>query len=162
MSARLRTDAGAAAARPDASGLRFALVASRTNADVVERLLAGALECLRGHGAADESVEVVRVPGAFEIPLAAKWAADARRFDAIVALGAVIRGGTPHFEYICAETARGVSSVALATGVPVLFGVLTTNTREEALERAGGARGNKGAEAALAAIEMARLAGRRA
>jgi 6,7-dimethyl-8-ribityllumazine synthase len=162
VTARLRTEAGSGDARPDASGLRFALVASRTNGDVVERLLAGALECLRGHGAADESVEVVRVPGAFEIPLAAKWAADSRRYDAIVALGAVIRGGTPHFEYICAEAARGVSAVALATGIPVLFGVLTAHTREEALDRAGGARGNKGAEAALAAIEMARLAARKA
>ena len=161
MTARYRAEEGVAAGRPDAAGLRFALVASRTNGDVVERLLAGALECLRSHGATDDGIEVVRVPGAFELPLAAKWTAESHRFDAIVALGAVIRGGTPHFEYICAEASRGLASVALATGVPVLFGVLTTDTREEALDRAGGASGNKGAEAALAAIEMARLAGKK-
>jgi 6,7-dimethyl-8-ribityllumazine synthase len=136
---------------------RFAIVASRTNGAVVERLLEGALACLAGRGVRRDAVAVARVPGAFELPLAAKRFAETGRYDAVIALGAVIRGGTPHFESICAETARGLASVALATDVPVLFGVLTTNTLEEALERAGGARGNKGTEAALAALEMAAL-----
>jgi 6,7-dimethyl-8-ribityllumazine synthase len=162
VTGRFREGEEASTGRADAAGLRIAVVASRTNGDVVERLLAGALETLRSRGAADEAIAVTRVPGAFELPLAAQWAAQSGRFDAVVALGAVIRGGTPHFEYICAEAARGLSAVALDTGVPVLFGVLTTNTREEALDRAGGSRGNKGSEAALAAIEMARLAPRRA
>lgn len=162
MTARYREEEEAGSRGLDAAGLRVAIIAARTNGDVVERLLAGAIETLRERGLAEEAVQVIRVPGAFELPLAAKWQAESGRYDAIVALGAVIRGGTPHFEYICAEAARGLSAVSLATGLPVLFGVLTTNSREEALDRAGGAHGNKGAEAALAAIEMARLAPRRA
>jgi 6,7-dimethyl-8-ribityllumazine synthase len=137
---------------------RFAVIASRTNPDVVLRLLEGAVATLKRHGATEERIEVFQVPGAFELPLGARRAARSGRFDAVIALGAVIRGGTPHFEYICSETARGLMSVSLETDVPVLFGVLTTSTRQDALDRAGGKMGNKGAEAAIAAIEMASLA----
>ncbi|MFN0151008.1 MAG: 6,7-dimethyl-8-ribityllumazine synthase [bacterium] len=136
---------------------RFAVVAARTNADVVLRLLEGCVETLKRHGATEDRIEVFQVPGAFELPFGARAAARTGRFQAVIALGAVIRGGTPHFEFICAETARGIMNVGLETGVPTLFGVLTTNNRDDALERAGGTSGNKGAEAALAAIEMANL-----
>jgi 6,7-dimethyl-8-ribityllumazine synthase len=139
----------------DASGLRFAVVVSRFNSTITDRLLEGAREALRKTGAA--SVEVFHVPGAFELPLAAKRLAGFGDFDAIIALGAVIRGDTPHFEYVAGECARGLQAVALETNVPVAFGVLTTDTQEQAEDRAGGAAGNKGFDAAMTAVEMARF-----
>lgn len=138
-------------------GARVAIVAARFNAVVVDKLVNGALEALRAHGLRDENLTLVRVPGAFEIPLATKKLAAGGKHDAIIALGAVIRGETPHFEYVASECARGVSKVALDSGVPVTFGVLTCDTLEQALERAGGSAGNKGADAALAALHMANL-----
>ena len=141
----------------DAAQLRFAVVVSRFNHLVSVRLLEGCTAELTRRGAASEDVHVAWVPGAYELPLAARALASSGRYDAVVTLGVVIRGGTPHFEYVCSEAARGCASVALATGVPVAFGVLTTDDLEQALERAGGPHGNKGAEAALCAIEMARL-----
>ena len=134
---------------------RFALVVSKYNEFVTDRLQAGALAALAEAGVAARDVTVVRVPGAFEIPLAAQHAARSGRFDAIVCLGCVIRGETPHFEYICSAVAHGLTAAASATGVPMAFGVLTTNSVEEALARAADGPGNKGREAALAAIEMA-------
>jgi len=137
--------------------LRIALAASRFNASVVERLVAGAAEALASHGANPAGLELVRVPGAFDLPPVVRRMALSRRFDAIVALGAVIRGDTPHFEFVAAECASGLARVSYETGVPVAFGVLTTDTEEQAFERAGGAEGNKGADAARAAIELASL-----
>jgi 6,7-dimethyl-8-ribityllumazine synthase len=141
-----------------ASGTRFAIVAARFNGFIVERLLEGALETLSRHGAEPERIEVVRVPGAFEIPLVLKLMAAAGRHDAFIALGAVVRGGTPHFEYVAGECARGLARTMYDFGVPVAFGVLTVDTVEQAVERAGAHGDNKGAEAALTAIEMASLA----
>jgi 6,7-dimethyl-8-ribityllumazine synthase len=141
----------------DAGALRFGIVVSKYNEFVTSRLLAGALEVLDKAGAGAQAVEVVRVPGAFEIPLVARRLARSRRFDAIVCLGAVIRGETPHFEYISAEASRGIAQAAWDCDVPVIFGVLTTETAEQALERAGAAERNRGAEAARTAIEMANL-----
>lgn len=138
----------------DARGLRVALVLGRWNEIIGERLLAGALDCLRRHGAAEDDLHVVRVPGAFELPLAAKTLASSGQYDAVVCLGAVIRGQTPHFDLVAGEAARGVARAAFDTGVPVSFGVLTTDTLEQAVERAGAKSGNKGWDAALAAIEM--------
>ena len=138
----------------DARDHRVALVVSRFNELFTERLLAGALDCLQRHGAEDRSLHVVRVPGSFEVPLAAKTLAESGRFDAVVCLAAVIRGDTPHFEFVAAELTKGVAQVGLATGVPVTFGVLTTDTLEQAVERAGSKSGNKGWDAAQAAIEM--------
>ena len=140
-----------------ARGFRFALVVSKYNDFVTDRLQAGALAALSAAGAAPDDVSVVRVPGAFEIPLAAQHAAESGRFDAIVCLGCVIRGETPHFEYIASAVAHGLTTAASATGVPMAFGVLTTNSVEEALARAGDGGANKGHEAALAAIEMAEI-----
>ena len=140
-----------------AEGLRVALIVSRFNSFVTERLLEGALDTLRRHGAADDALVVLRVPGAFEIPLAAKRVAMDGEFDAVVCLGAVIRGSTPHFDYISAEVTKGVASIALEADCPVAFGVLTTDTLEQAIERAGSKAGNKGTEAALSVIEMANL-----
>jgi len=137
--------------------LRIALVASRFNESVVERLVNGAIEALAGHGADPASLELIRVPGAFDLPLVVRLLAESRNFDAIVALGAVIRGDTPHFDYVAGECAAGLARIASETGVPVAFGVLTTDTVEQAEERAGGAAGNKGADAARAAIELANL-----
>ena len=137
--------------------LRIALVASRFNESIVDRLVKGAVETLAGHGADPASLELVRVPGAFDLPPVARRLAESRNFDAIVALGAVIRGETPHFDYVAAECAAGLARVASETGVPVAFGVLTTDTVEQAEERAGGREGNKGADAARAAIELANL-----
>jgi 6,7-dimethyl-8-ribityllumazine synthase len=136
---------------------RFAVVVSRFNEPVTSRLLEGALAAFRRHGVADEDVEVARAPGAFEIPLVAQRLARSGRFDAVVCLGAVIRGETPHFEYVAGECARGVQAVGLDTGVPCIFGVLTTDSVEQALERAGGSHGNKGWDASVAAMEMAAL-----
>ena len=138
-------------------GLRIAIVAARFNQFVVDKLLDGALRTLAECGVRAEDVDVVRVPGAFEIPLAAKRLAADKRHDAVIALGAVIRGGTPHFEYVAGECARGVGQAGLDTGVPVVFGVLTCDTVEQANDRAGGRAGNKGADAAAAALEMADL-----
>ncbi|MGH8251565.1 MAG: 6,7-dimethyl-8-ribityllumazine synthase [Steroidobacteraceae bacterium] len=137
--------------------LRIALVASRFNEFIVERLVTGAVEALAGHGADRSSLALVRVPGAFDLPAVARRLANAGRYDAIVALGAVIRGDTPHFDYVAGECAAGLARVAADTGVPVAFGVLTTDTVEQAVERAGGKAGNKGADAARAAIELANL-----
>jgi 6,7-dimethyl-8-ribityllumazine synthase len=134
--------------------MRIALVAARFNHFVVDKLLAGALEALAAAGMRDGDLDVVRVPGAFEIPLAARKLAVSRRYDAVITLGAVIRGDTPHFDFVAGECARGVAQAALDTGVPVLFGVLTCDSLEQANERAGGKAGNKGADAAAAAIEM--------
>ena len=134
---------------------QFALVVSKYNEFVTERLQKGAVEALRGAGVAESDITIVRVPGAFEIPLAAQHAAETGRFEAIVCLGCVIRGETPHFDYICSAVAHGLTACAAATGVPMAFGVLTTNSVEEALARAGDGPDNKGREAALAALEMA-------
>lgn len=138
-------------------GARFALVATRFNDFIVQRLIEGALDALTRHGAEAGAVTVVRVPGSWEVPVVCKRLASSQRFDAIVALAAVIRGGTPHFEYVAAEVAKGVAQVALQTGTPVTFGVLTTDTIEQAVERAGTKAGNKGFDAAMAAIEMVSL-----
>lgn len=135
----------------------FALVVARFNHFISDRLLEGALDALRRHGIGDERVVVVRTPGAYELPLAAQRLAKSGKFAAVIALGAVIRGATPHFEAVAGEVAKGCAQVMLATGVPVAFGVLTTDTIEQAIERAGTKAGNKGWDAALAAIEMASL-----
>ena len=135
-------------------GSRFALVAARFNAFIVEALLAGAVDTLKRHGAQEQDLVIVRVPGAFEMPPVVRRLAEAGRYDAVLALGAVIRGATPHFDYVAGECAKGLASVALQTGIPVAFGVLTVDTIEQAIERAGTKAGNKGSEAALSAIEM--------
>jgi len=139
------------------TGLRFALVVSRFNEFISRKLLEGALDALGRHGVVGDDVEVAWVPGSFEIPLVARRLAESGRYHAVICLGAVIRGATPHFEYIAAEVAKGVAHVGLETGVPVLFGVLTTDTIEQAVERAGTKAGNKGFDAAMGAIEMANL-----
>jgi 6,7-dimethyl-8-ribityllumazine synthase len=141
----------------DATGLKAALVASRFNDFIVSRLVSGAIDALVRHGAAHADITVVRVPGAFEIPQAVANLARSGKYSVVIALGAVIRGSTPHFEYIAAEVAKGVAQTALESKIPVSFGVLTTDTIEQAIERAGSKAGNKGAEAAMAAIEMADL-----
>jgi 6,7-dimethyl-8-ribityllumazine synthase len=141
----------------NAGNLRIALVASRFNEAVVERLIAGAVEALVAQGSDPETLELVRVPGAFDLPPVVRRIALSRRFDAIVALGAVIRGDTPHFDYVAGECAAGLARIASETGVPVAFGVLTTDTEEQALDRAGGVEGNRGADAARAAVELANL-----
>jgi len=142
---------------PNAFGLKIGIVVSRFNDFITSHLLSGALETLGQHGADEKDIEVVRVPGAFEIPMAAKKLCDAKKYDAVVCLGAVIRGATPHFDYVAGEAARGVAMIAREAGIPVVFGVLTTDNVEQAVERAGGKSGNKGVDAALAAIEMATL-----
>lgn len=139
-----------------AEGKRFGLVVSRFNDFVTDKLLAGAVDALTRHGARDEEIEVAKVPGAFEIPLVAKIMAK-KGYDAVICLGAVIRGSTPHFEYVSAEVSKGVAQVGLESGVPVVFGVITTDTLEQAIERAGTKGGNKGWSAAMAAMEMADL-----
>lgn len=141
----------------DVGDLRIAIIAARFNESVVDNLIQGALETLERHGASKGQIDLVRVPGAFEIPVAARKLAELRRHDAIIALGAVIRGDTAHFEYVAGECARGLGRVGTETGIPIAFGVLTTNTEEQAIERADPAAGNKGGEAALTAIEMANL-----
>ena len=140
-----------------AKGLRIAIVAARFNHFVVDKLVAGAVETLTAAGISSQDLDIVRVPGAFEIPLAAKKLAASRDYEAVIALGAVIRGGTPHFEFVAGECARGVAQASLDTGLPVVFGVLTCDTVEQATDRAGGKAGNKGADAAAAALEMADL-----
>jgi 6,7-dimethyl-8-ribityllumazine synthase len=141
----------------DASGMRLAIVAGRFNGDVTRLLLDGALHELAGNGLEPDAVPVVWVPGAFEIPLVAKRLAESGEVDAVICLGAVIRGDTPHFDFVAGECAAGISRVALDTGVPVAFGVLTTDDLDQALARAGGAEGNKGAESAATAVEMVDL-----
>ena len=136
---------------------RYGIAVARFNSFIVDRLLDGALDALRKHGVQDRDITIVRVPGAYELPLAAKNMADSESYDSIIALGAVIRGGTPHFEYVAGECVKGLSQVSLNSGIPVAFGVLTVDTIEQAIERAGTKAGNKGAEAALTAIEMISL-----
>ncbi|HJW76581.1 MAG TPA: 6,7-dimethyl-8-ribityllumazine synthase [Thermoleophilia bacterium] len=138
-------------------GLKFGIVVGRFNEFISTRLLDGALDNLKRHDVADDDVEIAWAPGAFELPLVAQRLAASRRYDAVICLGAVIRGGTPHFDYVAAETAKGIAKVSLDTGVPVTFGVLTTDTVEQAVERAGTKAGNKGWSAAMSAIEMADL-----
>lgn len=141
----------------DARGLRFGIIVSRFNAVVTEKLLGGALDGLKRHGGAEESIDVLRVPGCFEIPLFARKMAASGKYDALVCLGAVIRGETAHFEHIATEVTRGIGSAMRELNVPIAFGVLTTYTMEQALQRAGAEMENKGFEAALVAIEMANL-----
>jgi len=138
-------------------GLNIALVVGRFNSFITERLLDGALDCLRRHGVADTGLTIVRVPGAWEIPLVAKKLAQAGTHDAVICLGAVIRGSTPHFDYVAAEVSKGIAQVSLESGVPILFCILTTDTLEQAVERAGSKAGNKGYAAAEAALEMVNL-----
>jgi len=140
-----------------ASGLRFAIVVSRFNSFITERLLAGATDALRRTGASDDMVDVVKVPGSWEVPLVAGELARQHVYDAVICLACVIRGETPHFDYVAAEAAKGVAHASAETGIPVAFGVLTTNTLEQAIDRAGAKGGNKGADAAMTAIEMANL-----
>jgi len=137
-------------------GARFAIVVSRTNALVTERLLDGAVDCLVRHGVDAEAIDAIYVPGAFELPMAVQ-AVTRKKYQAVIALGCVIRGGTPHFEYVAGEATKGVAQASLDSGIPVAFGVLTCDTLEQALERAGAKGGNKGWEAALSALEMADL-----
>lgn len=139
------------------AGARFAIVVARWNGEITESLLRGAQRALERQGVPEEDVQTFRVPGAFELPLAARKLAETGRFDAVITLGAVIRGGTPHFEYVCAETTRGIGEVALATGVPIAFGMLTTDDLDQARERSGPGTDNKGEEAALTALEMVSL-----
>ena len=139
---------------------KFAIVVGRWNAFVVESLLAGALDTLKRHGVADAQISIVRAPGAFEIPLVCKKIAEQKKVDAIIALGAVIRGGTPHFEYVAGECTKGLAQVMMEYGVPVAFGVLTVDSIEQAVERSGTKAGNKGAEAAGSALEMVSLLGK--
>lgn len=144
-------------AKLDAAGLKFGIIVSRFNEFVTSRLLAGAKDALIRHNAAEESLTVAWVPGSWELPLAAKAMIQCGRYDAVICLGCVIRGQTPHHEYIAAETSKGLAHVSLDSGVPVGFGVLTTDTIEQAIERAGSKSGNKGADAALSALEMVNL-----
>ena len=139
------------------SNARFCLVAARFNSFIVEHLVAGAQDVLKRHGAEDSDLTIVRVPGAFEMPLALEKIAAGGDYDAIIALGAVIRGGTPHFDYVAGECVKGLAHVSLKHGIPIAFGVLTVDTVEQAIERAGTKAGNKGAEAALSAVEMVNL-----
>jgi 6,7-dimethyl-8-ribityllumazine synthase len=141
----------------NSSGMRFAIVASRFNDFVTSRLLAGAIDALERTGAAESDITVVRVPGSFEIPLAAKKLVQTKKYDAVICLGTLIRGETPHFDYISSEVTKGIGSVCLESGTPVAFGVLTADSIEQAIDRAGMKSGNKGFEAALSAVEMASL-----
>ncbi len=141
----------------DAKGLKFALVVSRFNEFVSRRLMDGAIDAIKRHGGREEDVTVIRVPGSFEIPAVAKKSATSDRYDAVVCLGAVIRGGTPHFDYVAAEVSKGVAAVSMEADIPVTFGVITADTLEQAIDRAGAKSGNKGFEAAIAAIEMVNL-----
>ena len=143
--------------RLNAEGFRFAIVASRWNDFLTSRLVEGALDALERLGAAEKSVELFRVPGSFEIPLLALKLAQSGRFDAVVCLGTVIRGQTPHFEYVAGEVTKGIAQVAMQTGVPVLYGIVTADTLEQAIDRAGVKAGNKGFEAAMSAVEMVNL-----
>jgi 6,7-dimethyl-8-ribityllumazine synthase len=141
----------------DAQGIKVALVVSRFNDVITERLLSGAEDCLERHGCAEDNWTVVRVPGAWEIPLATRKLSQSGKFDAIVALGALVRGDTPHFDYLAAEVSKGLGNIALDSDIPVIYGVLTSDTVEQAMDRAGAKSGNKGWDAALSAIEMVNL-----
>lgn len=140
-----------------AKGLRFCIIVSRFNEFITARLLDGALECLRRHEVEEENICIIHTPGSFEMPSVANIVAEKKEFDAIICLGAVIRGETPHFEYICSEVAKGIAAVSLEKKVPVIFGVLTADTVEQAVDRAGAKHGNKGWDAAISAMEMANL-----
>jgi len=140
-----------------AEGLKFAIVVARFNEFITNKLVGGSLDALRRHGADDGNIDLAWVPGAFEIPLVAKKIALSKQFDAVICLGAVIRGATPHFDYVSAEVSKGIAHVGLETGIPVVFGVLTTDTIEQAIERAGTKAGNKGFDAAMTAIETVNL-----
>jgi 6,7-dimethyl-8-ribityllumazine synthase len=140
-----------------AQGLKFALVVSRFNEFISSRLLDGAQDALLRHGAKEEDIEVAWTPGSFEIPLIAQKMAESKKYSAVICLGAIIRGGTPHFDYVAAEASKGIAKVSLDTGVPVIFGIITADTLEQAIERAGVKEGNMGAKAAVGAIEMANL-----
>jgi 6,7-dimethyl-8-ribityllumazine synthase len=152
--AKVRSIEGALVVPP---GARFALVASRFNHFIVDRLVEGALDALVRHGATPDHMTVVRVPGSWEVPVVCARLAQSKKFDAVVALAAVVRGGTPHFDYVAAEVSKGVAQASLASGVPIAFGILTTDTLEQAIERAGVKAGNKGFDAAVAAVEMVAL-----
>ena len=140
-----------------AEGLKIGIVAARFNEFIVSKLIGGAEDALKRHGVREEDIELAWVPGAFEIPLVAKRMAESGKYDAIITLGAVIKGSTPHFDYVCAEVSKGVATVSLNSNIPVIFGVLTTNSIEEAIERAGTKAGNKGFDAAVTALEMVNL-----
>ncbi|MBF0302377.1 MAG: 6,7-dimethyl-8-ribityllumazine synthase [Desulfamplus sp.] len=140
-----------------ADGKKFGIIASRFNDFITERLVGGALDALIRSGASDSDITIMKVPGAFEIPLAAQKMVKSGKYDAVICLGAVIRGSTSHYDYVCAEVSKGIASVSLESGIPVLFGILTTDTIEQAIERAGTKAGNKGFDSAIAAIEMANL-----
>ena len=141
----------------DATGLKFGIVVGRFNSFIGERLLEGSLDALLRHGASDDDITVARVPGAFEIPLAAQKMAQSGNYDAVICLGAVIRGSTPHFDYVASEVSKGIAQASLQSGVPIAFGVLTTDTIEQAVERAGTKAGNKGFDAAVTAIETVNM-----
>lgn len=141
----------------NAKGLRFAIVVSRFNSFITERLIGGALDALHRSGASDDNIELVRVPGAWEMPVTVAALLGEKRHDAVICLGAVIRGETPHFDYVAGEAAKGLAQTSIAAGIPVAFGVLTTNTLDQAIDRAGAKGGNKGFDAAMSAIEMANL-----
>jgi 6,7-dimethyl-8-ribityllumazine synthase len=141
----------------DAKGLRFCLVSSRFNDFIVNRLVEGALDALKRHGVEDGSITHIKVPGSFEVPMIAKKAAASKTYDAVITLAAIIRGSTPHFDFVASEAAKGVAIAGLETGIPVTFGILTTENIEQAIERAGAKSGNKGWDAAISAIEMANL-----
>jgi 6,7-dimethyl-8-ribityllumazine synthase len=141
----------------DASGLKVAIIVSRFNEFITNKLLGGALDCLKRNNAKEEDITVIWVPGSFEIPPVAKKIAESEKYDSVICLGAVIRGATPHFDYIAAEVSKGVAQISLGSKMPVIFGVLTTDTIEQAIERAGTKSGNKGFDAALSAIEMANI-----
>ncbi|KDR93766.1 6,7-dimethyl-8-ribityllumazine synthase [Peptoclostridium litorale DSM 5388] len=140
-----------------AKGKKFVVVAARFNEFITSKLLSGSIDCLKRHGATEEDIEVLWVPGAFEIPLVCKKLASSSKYDAIIALGAVIRGATSHYDYVCSEVSKGVASVSLEKEIPISFGVITTENIEQAIERAGTKAGNKGWDAAMSAIEMANI-----
>lgn len=141
----------------NAQGMKIGIVAGRFNEFIVSKLISGAEDTLLRHGVKDEDIDLAWVPGAFEIPVAAKHMAESKKYDAIIALGAVIRGSTSHYDYVCSESSKGIAQVSLSTGIPVLFGILTTDTIQQAIERAGTKAGNKGSECASDAIEMVNL-----
>jgi len=140
-----------------AKGLKFAIIVSRFNDFIGSKLLDGAVDALVRHGASEQNIDIIKVPGAYEIPLAAKKVASKKKHDAVICLGAIIRGATPHFDYVAAEASKGIAQASLDTGIPIAFGVLTTDTIEQAIERAGTKSGNKGWDCAMVAIEMAQL-----
>jgi 6,7-dimethyl-8-ribityllumazine synthase len=140
-----------------AKGLKFAIIVSRFNDFIGSKLLDGAIDALTRHGASEQNIDIIKVPGAYEIPLAAKKVASKKKHDAVICLGAIIRGATPHFDYVAAEASKGIAQASLDTGIPIAFGVLTTDTIEQAIERAGAKSGNKGWDCAMVAIEMAQL-----